>query len=45
MGCGGCEPRRMAKYVCKVCGKEEIREVRQGEGVKTCCGQPMEKKE
>jgi hypothetical protein len=44
MGCGSCEPK-MAKYVCKACGKEEMREVKEGEEIKSCCGQPMEKKE
>jgi len=39
-----CEPKK-AKYVCKACGKEEVKEVRQGQEVKSCCGQPMEKKE
>ena len=46
MGCGSCgEPKKMAKYVCKACGKEETREAKEGEEVKSCCGQPMEKKE
>ena len=31
--------------VCKACGKEEIKEVKEGEEVKSCCGQSMEKKE
>ena len=45
---GGCDcngPKGKAKYVCKACGKEEIKED-QGEcEVKSCCGQIMEKKE
>lgn len=45
MGCGCGEPVKKAKYVCKACGKVEEREVREGEIVKSCCGQPMEKKE
>ncbi len=45
MGCGSCEPKKTAKYVCTACGKEEIKEVEEGEEVKSCCGQPMEKKE
>lgn len=44
MGCGSCEPKRKVKYVCLKCGKEEIREVKEGEAVKSCCGQPMKKK-
>jgi hypothetical protein len=44
MGCG-CSKPKIAKYVCVVCGKEEIRQIRQGETVKSCCGQPMKKKE
>jgi len=45
MGCGSCGPKKMAKYVCKACGKEEMKEVKEGEEVKSCCGQTMEKKE
>ncbi|MFC1658361.1 hypothetical protein ACFL1D_03125 [Candidatus Omnitrophota bacterium] len=44
MGCGCGQPKK-AKYVCAVCGKEEIKEAREGEEVKSCCGQPMRKKE
>jgi len=44
MGCGCSESKKMAKYVCKKCGKEEMREVKEGEVVKSCCGQDMEKK-
>ncbi len=44
MGCGSCEPKKMAKYVCVKCGKEEEREVKEGEVVKSCCGQEMKKK-
>ena len=43
MGC--CDEPKKVKYVCKACGKEEIKEVKEGEEVKSCCGQPMEKKE
>ncbi|MFQ5680486.1 MAG: hypothetical protein ACE5GG_00300 [Candidatus Omnitrophota bacterium] len=45
MGCGCGEPKQTAKYVCKTCGKEEIREAQPGEEVRSCCGQVMEKKE
>jgi len=45
MGCGFCGPKKKAKYVCSKCGKEEIREVKEGEVVKSCCGQVMVKKE
>lgn len=45
MGCGCGEPKKMVKYVCKSCGKEEIKELKQDEEVKSCCGQPMEPKE
>lgn len=46
MGCGCGEPKsNMAKYVCAKCGKEETREVKEGEVVKSCCGQTMVKKE
>ena len=46
MGCGFCgEKSKMSKYVCSKCGKEEIREVKEGEEVKSCCGQIMTKKE
>ena len=46
MGCGSCGPKKKKKatYVCTVCGKEEVREVKVGEDVKSCCGQPMRKK-
>ncbi|MBU1862612.1 MAG: hypothetical protein KKH94_02975 [Candidatus Omnitrophica bacterium] len=46
MGCSSCEPKKEKKatYVCVACGKEEIREVKEGEEVKSCCGQPMKKK-
>lgn len=44
MSCGSCAPKKMAKYVCKKCGKEEMREVKEGEVVKSCCGQAMEEK-
>ncbi|MCF7907437.1 MAG: hypothetical protein K9L86_00955 [Candidatus Omnitrophica bacterium] len=46
MGCNSCEPKKDNKaiYVCTACGKEEIREVKDGEVVKSCCGQPMKKK-
>ena len=35
----------MSKYVCAKCGKEEMRETKEGEEVKSCCGQIMVKKE
>jgi len=41
MGCGSCTPKKMAKYVCSKCGKEEMREAKEGEEVKSCCGQIM----
>lgn len=47
MGCSSCGPKEKvekALYECTVCGKEEIREVKEGEEVKSCCGQPMKKK-
>ncbi len=45
MACGHCEPKKMAKYVCSKCGKVEMKEVKEGEVVKSCCGQVMNKKE
>jgi hypothetical protein len=45
MGCGSCGPKKMAKYVCAKCGKEETREAKEGKVVKSCCGQTMVKKE
>lgn len=46
MGCGSCGAEsRMSKYVCAKCGKEEMREAKEGEEVKSCCGQVMVKKE
>lgn len=44
MGCGSCSPKK-EKYICSACGKEEIREAKPGEEVKSCCGQSMKKKE
>lgn len=45
MECGSCGPKKdTAKYVCVTCGKEEIREVKEGEEVRSCCGQQMKKK-
>lgn len=45
MGCGHCEPKKMVKYICTKCGKEEMKEeASQGEEVKSCCGQIMKKK-
>lgn len=41
-GCSG--PKKMSKYACSKCGKEEMREVKEGEAVKSCCGQDMVKK-
>jgi DNA-directed RNA polymerase subunit RPC12/RpoP len=45
MGCEACGPKKMAKYVCSKCGKEEMRDAEEGEEVKSCCGQTMKKKE
>ena len=46
MGCGSCGAEsKMSKYVCAKCGKEEMRETKEGEEVKSCCGQIMVKKE
>jgi len=45
MGCGGCGPKEKHTYICTACGKEEVREAKEGEQVKSCCGKPMEKKE
>ena len=42
--CESSEPKKTAKYVCKACGKEEMKEVKECEQVQSCCGQPMEKK-
>lgn len=44
MGWGCCGSKKKAKYVCVKCGKEEEREVKEGEEVKSCCGQEMKKK-
>jgi len=44
MGCGSCEPKK-AKFVCTKCGKEEVKECKPGDECKSCCGQPMVKKE
>lgn len=45
MGCGNCGPKnkKKATYVCVACGKEEVREVKEGEEVKSCCGKPMKR--
>jgi len=45
-GCGCNEPKEKATYVCTTCGKEEIKDD-QGTccDVKSCCGQPMKKKD
>ena len=43
--CGPEDAKKTAKYVCTTCGKEEIKECKEGEEVKSCCGQKMEKKE
>lgn len=46
MGCGSCgEKPKVFKYVCTKCGKEEIKEVKEGEVVRSCCGESMIKKE
>lgn len=44
MSCGHCEPNK-ATYICAKCGREEMREAKEGEEVKSCCGQIMTKKE
>jgi len=44
MSCGSCGPKKMAEFVCTKCGKVEKREVKEGEEVKSCCGQVMKKK-
>jgi len=44
MGCGHCGSGEKATYICTKCGKEEVREAKEGEQVKSCCGQPMKKK-
>ena len=45
MNCDCCgSNKNMAKYVCKKCGKEEMREAKEGEIIKSCCGQVMVKK-
>ena len=45
MSCGSCGPKKnMSKYICSKCGKEEMKEVKEGEVVKSCCGQIMKKK-
>jgi len=44
MSCGSCEPKKLVKVVCKKCGKEEMKEVKEGEVIKSCCGQEMEEK-
>lgn len=41
MGCGSCEPKKMVKYICTKCGKVEMKEAKEGEQVKSCCGQIM----
>lgn len=45
MSCGHCQSEKKVPYVCAKCGKEELREVKEGEAVKSCCGQAMTKKE
>lgn len=40
MGC--CGPKKTT-YVCPSCGKEEEKDARQDQEVKSCCGQPMKK--
>jgi len=44
MGCGCESSKDKATYICTKCGKEEMREAKAGEAVKSCCGQPMKKK-
>lgn len=43
--CDECCGPKKAYYACTVCGKFEEREVKEGEEVKSCCGQPMKKQE
>ena len=43
--CDSSEPKKKATYFCKSCGKEETKEVIECAEVKSCCGQPMEKKQ
>ncbi len=46
MGCGCNEQKSsMAEYVCTKCGKLEKREAKEGEEVKSCCGEVMVRKE
>ncbi len=46
MGCGSCGAEsKTSKYVCVKCGREEMRETKEGEVVKSCCGQVMVRKE
>lgn len=46
MGCKSCGPGKKKKvtFVCSACGKEEIKEVKAGEKVKSCCGKAMREK-
>lgn len=44
MACGHCGPTKKATYICTKCGREEVREAKEGEQVKSCCGQTMKKK-
>ncbi len=37
MDCGCSGLKKTAKYACKKCGREEMRAVREGEVVKSCC--------
>ena len=43
-GCGCGDSKKTAKYVCSKCGKEEMREVKEGEVVKSCCAHTILKK-
>ena len=45
MSCGSCGPNKMVKYVCSKCGREEMKDAKPGEVVKSCCGQIMVKKD
>jgi len=46
MECGSSGAKsKVSKYVCARCGKEEMRAAKEGEEVKSCCGQVMVEKE
>lgn len=43
--CGCDESKGKTTYVCTACGKEELKDEQGTCDVKSCCGQPMKKKE